>query len=89
MDWGQVAYAQKIGDPNKMNYVMKASANTSMTGVGFVPGVGWIVSGTYFLGDALIPGGWGAAIEAGYRTTLHNREVIPNWNPKPQGGLGN
>ena len=97
MDWGQVAYAFATDDPNKNMYVLKSSINTGMAGVGFIPGVGWIVSGVYFLGDAFIPGtaqvpggGWPAAIEAGARNTENNRAILGNsWNPRPGGGLGN
>ncbi len=90
MDWGQVAYAIATDDPNKNVFVMKAGLNTTVTAIGvLVPGVGWVISGLYFLGDAIIPGGWGGALDASYQNTLHNREIIPNWNPRPGGGLGN
>lgn len=91
MDWGQVAYAVATDDPNKNIFIMKSSVNTTFAAYGvLVPGVGWVVSGVYFLGDALLPlGGWGGAMEAGYQNTLRNREIIPNWNPRPGGGLGN
>ena len=48
-------------DPNAAAVYGKATLNTVMTGIGLIPGVGWVVSGLYFAVDATI--GWPAALD--------------------------
>ena len=49
---------------------------------------GWMLGTVYFIGDVAIPGGWPAALEAGYQNTKNDRELLgPNWSPRPGGGL--
>ena len=59
-DVRNVYNAWKYGDYNAEAIYAKAAVNTTMTVVGFAPGVGWVLSGTYFLIDATI--GWENAI---------------------------
>ncbi|NUQ23114.1 MAG: hypothetical protein HUU34_04125 [Saprospiraceae bacterium] len=85
-------YNYYVEGPNSQNAVHPAKATTNL-GIGawglINPGTA-IASTVYFLGDAIIPGGWPAAIEAGARNTQNNREILgQNWNPRPMGGLGN
>lgn len=83
MDWGQVAYAIATDDPNKNIFIMKSSANTAVAAYGLlVPGVGWVISGAYFLGDSLIPGGWPAALDNMGEIQRKTSEVLGTyWNP--------
>jgi len=52
--------AYKNNDSNADAILAKAGINTTMAGVGFIPGGGWVVSGIYFVIDATI--GWDNAI---------------------------
>ncbi len=62
---------------------MKSSANTAVAAYGLlVPGVGWVISGAYFLGDNLIPGGWSAALDKMGEIQKETSEVLGYyWNP--------
>ncbi|MCB0716653.1 MAG: hypothetical protein KDC06_11655 [Chitinophagaceae bacterium] len=61
-DANDVLKAFLNNDPNATAIYGKATVNTAMTGVGFIPGVGWVISGLYFAIDATI--GWPAAIQS-------------------------
>lgn len=61
-DANDVLKAYLNNDPNAIAIYGKATVNTAMTGVGFIPGVSWVISGLYFGIDATI--GWPAAIQS-------------------------
>lgn len=55
-----VFIAYNSNDPNADAVLAKAIVNTGMTGVAFIPGVGWALAGIYFTIDATL--GWENAI---------------------------
>jgi len=59
-DANKVLNAYLNNDPNAAAIYGNAAVNTTMTGVGFIPGVGWAISGIYFTIDATI--GWDNAV---------------------------
>jgi len=63
LDGAQVINAYATDDPKKQLVLIKSSANTIVAAYGvLVPGVGWVISGAYFVIDATI--GWDKALES-------------------------
>ncbi len=90
LDYGKALYAYVNDDPKAADYLVKAGVNTGVLILSAsLPGAGWLIGGIYFLGDELIDGGWGRVMDESNQNILNNREITPNWNPRPGGGLGN
>lgn len=88
LDVIKVVNAYANGDPKAGEYARKAGLNTGIAiGCASIPIAGWMIGGVYFLGDALIPGGWGAAMEASQRNLENNKAIDPTWSARPMGGL--
>ena len=88
LDVLKVANAYANNDPKAGEYARKAGLNFGVAaGSAAIPVVGWMVGGVYFLGDALIPGGWEAAAKASQQNVENNRAIDPSWSPRPMGGL--
>ena len=88
LDAIKVLNAYANNDPKAGEYARKAGLNTGIAfGSAAIPVVGWMVGGIYFLGEALIPGGWEAAAKASQQNVENNRAIDPAWTPRPMGGL--
>jgi RHS repeat-associated protein len=72
-DANDVLNAYLQDDPNATAVYGKAAVNTAMIGVGYIPVVGWVISGLYFAIDATI--GWPAAIESSIWMEKNKKEL--------------
>ena len=75
------AYANN--DPKAGEYARAAGLNIGVLLLGgSIPVVGWMVTGIYFLGDALIPGGWEGALNKLGEIQEYNSKILgKHWNP--------
>ena len=88
LDVGKAVNGYLNNDPRAGEYARTAALNTGVVVLGAsIPVVGWTITGVYFLGDALIPGGWEAAGKASQQNLENNRAIDPSWSARPMGGL--
>jgi hypothetical protein len=74
LDGLQVINAYNTNDPNRHLLLIKSSTNTVIATYGLlVPGVGWVISGTYFLIDSTI--GWDNASMIMGKTDMENFKI--------------
>jgi hypothetical protein len=63
----------------------KSGLDLTMGYIGTMGPIGFTISGIYFVVDTTV--GWDKALESMDRNTRENRRIIPNWSPRPNGGL--